>query len=233
MEPNQMEVLQSIKALEKLPVVKKLLKENKKLAKKNKELRMLVKIITKNIGLFEERERPISNVPIKIEKPDFDSEKSPEVVVLDHKEETACELREKLTKHKVDETVYEEEEIEVTDDEEEEEEADQSGNEEGDADQSGNEEDEEADQSGNEEEEEEEEEADHSGNEEEEDQSGEGDNGGDSPVEEDDVFEIEIKGKTYYTDDQENGIIYDVDDEGEISLEVGKLTNGKPTFYKT
>ena len=172
MEPNQMEVLQSIKALEKLPVVKKLLKENKKLAKKNKELRMLVKIITKNIGLFEERERPISNVPIKIEKSDFDSEKSPEVVILDHKEETACELREKLTKHKVDETVYEEEEIEVTDDEEEDEEADQSVNEEGeDADQSGNEE-EETDHSGNEEEEadqsgnEEGEEADQSGNEE-------------------------------------------------------------------
>merc|ERR1711871_1092842 len=128
---------------------------------KNKELRTLVKIITKNIGLFEERERPRSHVPIKIEK-SLSTERSPEVVVLDHKEETACELREKLANHKVDETGYEE--VEVSEDEEVEEEEDQSGEEEEEEveveeDQSGEEEEEdEADQSGEEEEEVEEEE---------------------------------------------------------------------------
>ena len=29
-----------------------------------------------------------------------------------------------------------------------------------------------------------------------------------------------------------NGIIYDMDSDGEISLEVGKLTDGKHKFYK-
>ena len=29
-----------------------------------------------------------------------------------------------------------------------------------------------------------------------------------------------------------NGVIYDVDSDGEISLEVGKLTNGVHKFYK-
>jgi len=66
----------------------------------------------------------------------------------------------------------------------------------------------------------------------------EGANGGNSPVEEspveeeEDVFEIELNGKTYYTSDTVNGVIYDVDDEGEISVEVGKFKNNKATFYK-
>ena len=50
--------------------------------------------------------------------------------------------------------------------------------------------------------------------------------------EEDDVFEIIINKKTYYTTDMKNGIIYDMDSDGEISLEVGKLTDGKHKFYK-
>ena len=50
--------------------------------------------------------------------------------------------------------------------------------------------------------------------------------------EEDDVFEIIINKKTYYTTDMKNGVIYDMDSDGEISLEVGKLTDGKHKFYK-
>jgi hypothetical protein len=46
------------------------------------------------------------------------------------------------------------------------------------------------------------------------------------------VFEITIKGKTYYTDDEVNGNIYDVDENGELSLEVGKFENKIPKFYK-
>ena len=62
----------------------------------------------------------------------------------------------------------------------------------------------------------------------------EGDNGGDSPVEEeeDEVFEIVINKKTYYTDDKQNGTLYDLDEDGEISVEVGKLINGKPKLNK-
>ena len=62
----------------------------------------------------------------------------------------------------------------------------------------------------------------------------EGDNGGDSPVEDDDdeVEEVIIKGKTYYTTSTTDGLIYEADEEGEISVEVGKYEKGKVVFYK-
>ena len=50
-------------------------------------------------------------------------------------------------------------------------------------------------------------------------------------VEEDaEVVEVTINGKTYYTTNEINGIIYDVDENGDVSLEVGLYKNGKPTF---
>ena len=60
------------------------------------------------------------------------------------------------------------------------------------------------------------------------------DNGGDSPVEDDDdeVEEVIIKGKTYYTTSTTDGLIYEADEEGEISVEVGKYEKGKVVFYK-
>jgi hypothetical protein len=67
------------------------------------------------------------------------------------------------------------------------------------------------------------------------------DNGGDSSVEEDDgavdddddeVEEVIIKGKTYYTTSTTDGLIYEADEEGEISVEVGKYEKGKVVFYK-
>ena len=68
----------------------------------------------------------------------------------------------------------------------------------------------------------------------------EGDNEGESTVdeveeeeeEEDEVIEVTIKGKTYYTTDEKNGIIYDLDENGDISVEVGKYSNGKPILKK-
>ncbi len=233
MESNQMEVLQSMKILEQLPIVKKLMKENKKLAKKNKELRMLVQIVTRNIGLLEQSRAP--QVPI--------TKQPKEVIIIDDTQaEAASKLRGKLTPEQpveveeihvkvekengdspveeVDEEEVEEEEVEEEEVEVEEVEVEEVEVEEVEV----------------EEEEVEEEEVEEEEVEVEEEEDGdssvvEGDNEN-SPEEDDEVFEIEIKGKTYYTDNQENGIIYDMDDEGEISLEVGKLTNGKPSFYK-
>ena len=64
----------------------------------------------------------------------------------------------------------------------------------------------------------------------------EGADGGESPLEVDDdeeeVMEIIIKEKTYYTTDDQNGIIYDLDEDGEISVEVGYIKNGKHYFNK-
>ena len=49
---------------------------------------------------------------------------------------------------------------------------------------------------------------------------------------EEEVFEIEIKGKSYYTTNETNGTIYNIDENEEIGEEIGKFENGKPVFYK-
>ena len=46
------------------------------------------------------------------------------------------------------------------------------------------------------------------------------------------VYEIIIKGKTYYISNETDSFIYKEDENGEISMEVGKYVDGKPTFYK-
>ena len=54
-------------------------------------------------------------------------------------------------------------------------------------------------------------------------------------VEEDDsgeVYEITIKGKSYYVMNEKDSIIYDVDENGDVSIEVGVYKNGKPVFNK-
>ena len=48
----------------------------------------------------------------------------------------------------------------------------------------------------------------------------------------DEVFEITIEGKEYYVTNQINSIIYALDENGDISLEVGKYVNGKAVFVK-
>ena len=53
----------------------------------------------------------------------------------------------------------------------------------------------------------------------------------DNAPKEEDVKEILINGKTYYITNEINGLIYDLDEDGEISLEVGKYKKGVPEFY--
>jgi hypothetical protein len=68
---------------------------------------------------------------------------------------------------------------------------------------------------------------------EEEESEGEGDE--DEDKDEDDgeeVFEIDIFGKTYYTNNATNGDIYSVDENGDPGDEVGKFVNGIATFAK-
>jgi DNA repair exonuclease SbcCD ATPase subunit len=50
--------------------------------------------------------------------------------------------------------------------------------------------------------------------------------------EEDDeeVFEIEIDDITYFTSDEENGILYEVTSDGEVGKKVGIIKNGEPIF---
>jgi len=48
--------------------------------------------------------------------------------------------------------------------------------------------------------------------------------------EEEDVYEIQINGKTYYVTNEIDSIIYEADEEGEITIEAGAYKNGKPVF---
>ena len=48
----------------------------------------------------------------------------------------------------------------------------------------------------------------------------------------DGVYEIVIKGRTYYVSNEVDSFIYQEDENGEISLEVGKFVDSKATFYK-
>jgi len=58
--------------------------------------------------------------------------------------------------------------------------------------------------------------------------------GAEAPAEEEggdeEVYEVIIKGKTYYTSNEKSGIIYGVDENGDVSLEVGFYKDGKPVF---
>ena len=55
-----------------------------------------------------------------------------------------------------------------------------------------------------------------------------------APVEEEEeaVYEVTIKGKTYYVMNEVDSIIYDADENGDICIEAGIYKKGKPTFYK-
>jgi hypothetical protein len=48
--------------------------------------------------------------------------------------------------------------------------------------------------------------------------------------EEEEVFEIEIDDVTYFTTDEDNGILYEVDSDGEVGKKVGIIKNGEPIF---
>jgi ubiquitin/flagellar biosynthesis GTPase FlhF len=54
----------------------------------------------------------------------------------------------------------------------------------------------------------------------------------DAVEDEESVYEITIKGKTYYVTNEVDSIIYVADDNGDISEEVGVFKNGKPVFNK-
>jgi YHS domain-containing protein len=54
---------------------------------------------------------------------------------------------------------------------------------------------------------------------------------GEEPTEEEeDVYEIEINGKTYYVSNEQNSVIYAADESGDITIEAGVYKNGKPVF---
>jgi hypothetical protein len=49
--------------------------------------------------------------------------------------------------------------------------------------------------------------------------------------EESEVYDIEINGKTYYVQNEKDSPIYEADENGDISMEVGVYKKGIPTFF--
>jgi len=51
------------------------------------------------------------------------------------------------------------------------------------------------------------------------------------PVEEEEeVFEIEIDDVTYFATHEENGILYEIDSDGDVGKKVGIIKDGEPIF---
>jgi hypothetical protein len=48
--------------------------------------------------------------------------------------------------------------------------------------------------------------------------------------EEEEVSEVVIKGKKYYTNDEQNGTIYTIGFDGDVGDEIGVFKNGKAVF---
>jgi hypothetical protein len=234
-------------ALMQLPIVQKLLKKNRELKQKNKALKAVLYNFNLIFDFKEEKQKKNKKLRTKIktetEEPtlcdtltDDDDvvfvcshsedgdEAAPEVVNLVSDEEEEEEEEEVLAdvkpniQIKLEEPVTEE--VEEEEEEEEEEEAEE----------------ETATPAAQQPEEEEEEE------EEEEDQpeipaAKEGASGGtlgspEPEEEEGSVFEITIKGKTYYTDDDKNGAIYSILEDEDVGPQVGVFKDGVPKFTK-
>jgi hypothetical protein len=259
MELSKKEIEQNMMYIQNLPVVHQLLRKIDKLKRKNKELKTMVRLLTKEsimkpklergqyIDRHENTEKEEENIKLIIDTDILEIESDETEVVNPQSEcsvvENKWENNEDEDEEDIIETEYEEQAIlakkqkdEVIHVEEEEEVADDHTTAEGaDGGESPVEEEED-------EEEEEEVTDDHTTAE---GRHGgkppvttisteEGADGGESPVEDDDeeVMEIIIKGKTYYTTDDQNGVIYDLDEDGEISVEVGYFKNGKHYFNK-
>ena len=236
-----------------LPIVKSLKKENKKLRKENTKLLNLLFQLThthcplpstldENLIVIKE-ESVENNVPLPEDNDDVSDDNcvveipSPivqnivyelceeEEVVVDKQEEEEEEVEvEEAVDEEEEEEETEEAAVEETEEEEEEEEVEETEE----AVEEEEEEVEETEEAVEEavEEEEEEEEVEETEEGEEEDEEEEEEAG-----EEEEVSEVVINGRTYYTTNEKNGIIYDVDENGDISLEVGHYVNGVAKFH--
>jgi len=239
-------------AIVNLPIVQKLMKENKDLKKRNRDLeKQLLAVLLETRRPIQKKKllKPLytsppvstsSSVYIKVEKDEMVQQQD-EVVIIEKKVENivyeiledSCndiivDAEEEVEQEVVEEEVVEEEvveeevveeevveeevevEVEVEVEEEVEEEEVEEEEVEEEAEQEVEEEEVEVEVEEEVVQEEEEEEGEESG----------------------EVYEVTIKGKTYYVMNETDSIIYDVDENGDVSLEVGIYKSGKPTFNK-
>lgn len=200
--------------LQKLPIVLQLTKENKKLKRRVKELKRLVRLISNNLPLFdgskvEPKRKANYDYAEDIEEVECDCVAAIDIIDVD--ENLPVEIKQEK-KDNIELVIVEvQSPVEESQPEAEVEEAEEEEAEE--------EEEEEVAEEEVEEEEAVEEEEEEKADEEEEEADEE-------------VYEVIIKGKTYYTSNEKSGVIYGVDENGDVSLEVGVYKDGKPTFKK-
>ena len=197
------------------PMVLDLIKKNNRLLKQNKILTkaldaLLKKPVASDEVLFvrEVRSEPKSTIKIKTE-PGTES-------VVQLSENVIYEL-------------LEEEEAEEEEAEEEEAEAEEAEAEEAEAEEAEAEEEEEEEAEAEEEEEEEAEAEEAEADEEEADEEEEAEETIQVDDEEE-VYEIAIKGKKYFTTNEKNGSIYAIDNSGDVGNEIGSFKNGVACF---
>ena len=195
-------------ALEQLPIVRELIEKNEKLKRKNKELKRLISAISANLPLLGGKKKN----QVKTEEDDENVPLDVDVVCVKTEGDADEDEIVILTPPAKNNIIYEISEsddaikLEIVEEAKAEEEEEES------VEETVEDEDEEEDEDAVEEEEEAEEEA--------------------EEEEEEEVYEVVIKGKTYYTTNEKNGVIYGVDKNGDVSDEVGVYVDGKPTFKK-
>ena len=223
-----------------LPIVRKLLSRIKKLQARNKELNAIVNAIPKIIKM--QHTARDDNVVIKQEpgvsviKPepgvsviDLTVEERPNIIydLTEGPSETVEEEEEALEDEEEEASEAEEEAVE----EEAEEEASEAEDEEAVEEEAEEDAVEEASEAAEEAEEDAVEEASEAA-EDEEDEAVEEDEASEAAEDEGEVFEVQIKGKSYYVTNQTNGIIYSITSDEDVGDEVGKYADGKPIFNK-
>jgi hypothetical protein len=212
-------------ALLGLPIVKELLRKNKKLRKENKSLKNLVYSLpefrckchrsseTRTVHIKKEsrsQEEPTECEPLAEDEDEVvfvEAEKQNIVYVIDEQDDD-----EELDELDEDDLAEEQDEVEEEDEEEVEVEVEEQD------------EDEEEEQDEADEEEEQDEEQDEEQHEEQDEVEVE--------EEQEEVFEVQVSGKSYYTSDQKNGKIYAITADEEIGDEVGVFVDGKAKFHK-
>ena len=245
---------ENFRQMKKLPFVQFLLKENRLLKKENAELKdTVVKLCRKVLIKEEPIEVKKENIVYEIEEEDPKEEIiSVSDVVLNGKTreltvENSClnnELVEDDTTDSVDEVEVEETADAVEEEEEVEEEEDVEEEEVEEEEEEVEEEEVEEEEEEVEEEEVEEEVVEEEVVEEEEDEvveevdvveeeeEEEDEVVEEEEEEEEEVYEVKINSKIYYVMNEVDSVIYELDSNGDISIEAGKYKNGKPVFNK-
>ena len=230
-EMSSKEMQKTLKLLMKMPMYKELINENKVLTERIRSLEYAVQYLeSKNAKLekkLSKKQKVEKIIDLSYDDDDDEENGNISIVIEENTKKNTLDAKypdynkvvikqeavvikkdvEEEEEEKEEEVVEEDKVVIVVEEEEEEEEEDEE-----------EEEEEEVEKEEEEEEEVEKEEEEDVEKEEEEEEEVDG------------VYEIEINGKTYYVSNETDSIIYEADEEGEITIEAGVYKNGKPVF---